>query len=222
MHRGGARLTTAAQVTAAETTPLSPRRVQTRERLIAAATAVFAERGVIGASVEQICDSAGFTRGAFYSNFADKDALVLALIEAGVAAQYTAAERAVDALKAVRGDHSPAELVWQTLARFEAMGQPSREGVLAQRELMLHAARVPALRAPYTAFQEACAARLQHLIRDALRVAGLEFVLPFDQALELLVAAHDHVEARMLFTGTADASPLQALIMAITRPAPTA
>jgi hypothetical protein len=93
--------------------------------------------------------------------------------------------------------------------------------VLAQRELMLHAARVPALRAPYTAFQEACAARLEDLIGDALRVAGLEFVLPFDQALELLVATHDHVEARMLFSGTADSTPLQALIMAITRPAAT-
>jgi AcrR family transcriptional regulator len=202
--------------------PLSARRAQTRERLMAAATAVFAERGVIGASVEEICEAAGFTRGAFYSNFADKDALVLALLEAGVAAQYAAAERAVDELKAVSGSHSPAELVWQALARFEAMGQPSREGVLAQRELMLHAARVPSLRAPYLAFQEACAARLQDLIGDALRVAGLEFVLPFDQALELLVATHDHSEARMLFTGTADSSPLQALIMAITRPAATA
>jgi AcrR family transcriptional regulator len=217
-------LTTAAQAPTrtVEPAPLSARRAQTRERLMAAATAVFAERGVIGASVEEICEAAGFTRGAFYSNFADKDALVLALLEAGVAAQYAAAERAVDELKAVSGSHSPAELVWRTLARFEAMGQASREGVLAQRELMLHAARVPALHAPYTAFQEACAARLQDLIGDALEVAGLEFVLPFGQALELLVATHDHVEARMLFTGSADPTPLQALIMAITRPAATA
>jgi AcrR family transcriptional regulator len=185
---------------------------------MAAATAVFAGRGVIGASVEEICEAAGFTRGAFYSNFADKDALVLALLEAGVAAQYAAAERAVDELKSVSGSRSPADLVWQTLSRFEAMGHPSREGVLAQRELMLHAARVPALHRPYIAFQEACAARLQDLIGDALQVAGLEFVLPFDRALELLAATHDHVEARMLFTGTADSAPLQALIMAITRP----
>jgi AcrR family transcriptional regulator len=198
------------------------RRQATRQRLLDAAAQVFADRGFGRTSVEHVCEAAGFTRGAFYSNFADKDALVLALLEAGVAAQYAAAERAVDELKAVSGSHSPAELVWRTLARFEAMGQPSREGVLAQRELMLHAARVPALHAPYTAFQEACAARLEDLIGDALQVAGLEFVLPFGQALELLVATHDHVEARMLFTGTADSTPLQALIMAITRPAATA
>ena len=63
--------------------PLTARRARTRQRLMAAAVAVFAERGVIGSSVEEICEAAGFTRGAFYSNFADKDALVLALIEQG-------------------------------------------------------------------------------------------------------------------------------------------
>jgi AcrR family transcriptional regulator len=213
-------VTTAAQAPTptADPAPRSARRAQTRERLMAAATAVFAERGVIGASVEEICEAAGFTRGAFYSNFADKDSLVLALIEAGVAAQYTAAERAVDELRSLSGSRSPAELVSQTLTRFEAMGQPSRESVLAQHELMLHAARVPALQAAYTAFQEVCATRLHDLIGDALQVAGLEFVLPFDQALELLVATHDHVQAQLLFRATTDSSPLQTLIMAITRP----
>ena len=52
---------------------------------MAAAVAVFAERGRDRLSVEEICEAAGFTRGAFYSNFADKDALVLALIEQGIA-----------------------------------------------------------------------------------------------------------------------------------------
>ena len=62
---------------------VSARRSQTRERLIDAAVVLFAEKGVLGASVEEICERAEFTRGAFYSNFADKDALVHALIEQG-------------------------------------------------------------------------------------------------------------------------------------------
>jgi AcrR family transcriptional regulator len=41
---------------------------------------VFVERGIAGASVEEIAEAAGFSRGAVYSNFADKDALVLALL----------------------------------------------------------------------------------------------------------------------------------------------
>lgn len=56
-------------------------RAQTRERLLGAATALFSERGVNGASVEQIAERAGYSRGAFYSNFDDKQELVLALLE---------------------------------------------------------------------------------------------------------------------------------------------
>ncbi|GAA3631254.1 hypothetical protein GCM10022223_56600 [Kineosporia mesophila] len=57
-------------------TRITPRRAATRQRLLAAASAVIAERGVNGASVESICEEAGFTRGAFYSNFATKEDLL--------------------------------------------------------------------------------------------------------------------------------------------------
>jgi len=58
--------------------PRSRRRKATRARLLSAAAEVLSERGFHGASVEEICERAGFTRGAFYSNFAAKDDLVLA------------------------------------------------------------------------------------------------------------------------------------------------
>jgi len=57
------------------------RRAQTRERLIDAAYEVFAELGIRDAPVELICERAGFTRGAFYSNFASKEELFLAVHE---------------------------------------------------------------------------------------------------------------------------------------------
>lgn len=53
---------------------------QTKQRLLAAAATLFMERGVNGASVEQIAEYAGYSRGAFYSNFPDKHALVAALL----------------------------------------------------------------------------------------------------------------------------------------------
>ena len=58
----------------------SRRREQTRARLLDAAHEVFAEVGMDAASVEMICERAGFTRGAFYSNFESKNELFLALI----------------------------------------------------------------------------------------------------------------------------------------------
>ncbi len=53
--------------------PLKRRREHTRERLIAAAAKVFANKGVAGATVDDLSQAAGFTRGAFYSNFASKE-----------------------------------------------------------------------------------------------------------------------------------------------------
>ena len=56
-------------------------RPATRERLLDAASEVFGERGFAAATVEEVCERAGFTRGAFYSNFATKEELLLALLD---------------------------------------------------------------------------------------------------------------------------------------------
>jgi AcrR family transcriptional regulator len=58
-----------------------PTRDATRERLFEAAARVFEARGIGAASVEAIAAAAGFTRGAFYSNFASKDELIVAMLE---------------------------------------------------------------------------------------------------------------------------------------------
>jgi len=42
---------------------------------------VFEDQGIGGASIEAIAAAAGFTRGAFYSNFNSKDELIIAMIE---------------------------------------------------------------------------------------------------------------------------------------------
>src|ERR1700751_812413 len=57
-----------------------PTRDDTRDKLFEAAARVFEEQGIGGASIEAIAAAAGFTRGAFYSNFASKDELIIAMI----------------------------------------------------------------------------------------------------------------------------------------------
>ena len=58
-----------------------PTRDDTREKLYEAAARVFEEQGIGGASIEAIAAAAGFTRGAFYSNFRSKDELIIAMLE---------------------------------------------------------------------------------------------------------------------------------------------
>jgi AcrR family transcriptional regulator len=58
-----------------------PTRDDTREKLFEAAARVFEEQGIGGASIEAIAATAGFSRGAFYSNFASKEELIIAMLE---------------------------------------------------------------------------------------------------------------------------------------------
>jgi len=54
---------------------------ETRDALVSAALALFAEEGLDAPSLDAICDRAGFTRGAFYVHFADRDELLVAVME---------------------------------------------------------------------------------------------------------------------------------------------
>jgi AcrR family transcriptional regulator len=65
------------------------KQAETRRRLLDAAERVFLRRGLQGSSVEEIAAEAGFTRGAFYSNFNSKDELFVELLHARVYERYT-------------------------------------------------------------------------------------------------------------------------------------
>jgi AcrR family transcriptional regulator len=56
-------------------------RARTRARLLDAAGRVIAERGFHGASIEAISAEAGYSGGAFYSNFDSKEDLFAALLD---------------------------------------------------------------------------------------------------------------------------------------------
>lgn len=65
------------------------RKAETRTLLVEAGLRVFAERGVELASLDDVADAAGFTKGALYRHFPSKGAFLLALFE-----QYAAVARA--------------------------------------------------------------------------------------------------------------------------------
>jgi AcrR family transcriptional regulator len=58
-----------------------PTRDETCDKLFEAAARLFEDEGIGGASIEAIAAAAGFTRGAFYSNFKSKDELIIAMLE---------------------------------------------------------------------------------------------------------------------------------------------
>lgn len=57
-------------------------RARTRALLLRSARTVFSKRGYVGASIDEIAEAAGFSKGAFYSNFSTKDEIFLELLAA--------------------------------------------------------------------------------------------------------------------------------------------
>jgi AcrR family transcriptional regulator len=74
------------------------RKEMTRELLLDAAIEVFAEKGYHGASLDDVADAAGFTKGAVYSNFTRKADLFRALLERETQRRTAVQRRAVEAV----------------------------------------------------------------------------------------------------------------------------
>jgi AcrR family transcriptional regulator len=118
------------------------KRAETRRRLLDAAAEVFRRQGFAGASVEQISAQAGFTRGAFYSNFESKEVLFVELLHERVYDDFARLIRAVPA------DLSPAERVVWGAERLREVYENPREDWLFELwlECLAHAARRPEFR----------------------------------------------------------------------------
>src|SRR5215475_2172424 len=69
----------------------------TRQRLLDAAEAVFAEKGYHGTGVEDIVRASDSSKGGFYFHFPNKQAIFLALIDALVPRLAAAVDRAIAA-----------------------------------------------------------------------------------------------------------------------------
>jgi AcrR family transcriptional regulator len=65
------------------------KQAETRRLLLEAAETVFRRRGFAGATVEEITETAGFSRGAFYSNFESREQLFIELLHRRVYDEFT-------------------------------------------------------------------------------------------------------------------------------------
>lgn len=177
--------------------PSAPRRVtrrrtETRRRLLTAAYEVFAEQGFGHASVERICERAGFTRGAFYSNFRSLDELFLAIWEQRSAAMLGDVRAALHRITAdgVRDVHD-------AVARLESAVPLDEAWYRISAEFTAHALRTAGLRRVMAAREDAIVAALVPTVLDALARLGRTVADP--EALgQAIVAVHDGTTVQIL------------------------
>ncbi|MYX97187.1 TetR family transcriptional regulator [Streptomyces sp. SID486] len=177
-----------------EETPrrVTRRRVRTRARLLDAAFAVFAAKGFGRVSIEEVCEAAGFSRGAFYSNFATLDELFFALYQERadlIAAQVT------DAL----AQDGPDLDVPAAVDRVTEVLLLDVDWLLVKTDFLVHAARDPAVARALLDHR----ARLRAAVADRLFRARGHTALPAvlggaDGAAHAVVAAYDGVTTQLL------------------------
>jgi AcrR family transcriptional regulator len=198
------------------TRQLSRKRRQTQARLLDAALDAFAERGFHGTSVEDVCERAGFSRGAFYSNFSSKEELFLALYD-------RQATRILDTFgeQAPTGEGTLDEVVADLVAAIPR----DRRWYLVSTEFALHAVRNPEAGAAFAAARATVRAGFAARVDEVLERHGRELTVPVDDLVRWLFAVHDgglaqsYVEQDRLGPNdlTRQVAPL--LVDAVTRPA---
>jgi AcrR family transcriptional regulator len=115
------------------------KQAETRRRLLDAAERVFLRWGLQGSSVEEIAAEAGYTRGAFYSNFKSKDELFVELLQDRVYRRYaqlaeqtqeqpgTPRERLRWGIERIREMYEEEEGTWLFRLWLECLTQAARD-----------------------------------------------------------------------------------------------
>lgn len=184
--------------------PLSRRRERTRERLLDAAYGLFAEHGINGTSIEAVCEAAGFTRGAFYSNFDSKDELFLALTEREIRTRMRSLEVAVEHLPddPVRDGVIAPDTIAAIVAAVMADSRNERRWCLMNAELELLALRDPQVAVRFAEQEESFRDELADLLTRVLTQVGMRFAIDPVAATRVLISAYTGA-ARDAFLGPA-------------------
>ena len=112
----------------------------TREKLIRAAEKIFARDGFEAAKLEEIASEAGYTRGAFYANFENKEDLFFTLVERQVSSRIAHVQ------KLMQGAHDGREKL-SLFREFLLDVSQDRRWCLLALEFKLFAVRHPEVKA---------------------------------------------------------------------------
>ncbi|MEV5094048.1 TetR/AcrR family transcriptional regulator [Streptomyces rochei] len=176
----------------ATTGRVTRRRLRTRAKLLDAAFEVFAAKGFGRVSIEEVCEAAGYSRGAFYSNFDTLDELFFALY------RQRADEIAEQVSEALAGD-GPDLDVPAAVDRVTEVLLLDRAWLLVKTDFLVHAARD--IDVARTLLEHR--ARLRGAVADRLARARGHTPLPAvlgdaESAAHAVVAAYDGVTTQLL------------------------
>jgi AcrR family transcriptional regulator len=172
---------------------MTPRRAATRARLLDAARDVIGERGAGGATVEGIAERAGFTRGAFYSNYASLDELIVDVIrDVGETRLAEVRAAAAEFAKHRVADELTIESALEGGVRdFVHLLQPPMHEVLLQAELRLYALRHDGARSGYVAAVRETMTRVYEILETLFADLQVQIRATPEITMEILLGFFD-------------------------------
>jgi AcrR family transcriptional regulator len=148
------------------------RREQTRAELLAAARRAFLRDGFHATSLDAIAEDAGYTKGAFYSNFASKDDLLVAVLEGHFSARVEAYEKLIFSTDGIEDAYRAVARYWHDANERE----PEWSRLVV--ELLAHASRNDRLRRTVNEIRERALDRIAGFIDRLAEQHGVRYALP--------------------------------------------
>lgn len=170
---------------------ISKRRAATRDRLLQAAYDVFVSNGFAASSIEMITDAAGYTRGAFYSNFSSKEELFVALAKRELSKRTEAVARAIAQVEDVptEDEKISSSIVAELIG--SAMGRPEeeREWQIMLAEFRLFSWHHPEQSAGFRELYADYSQSIGDFLGPALKRLGVRYAIAPDVANRVLVSS---------------------------------
>ncbi len=154
----------------------------TRAALLEAAADTFTRVGYEAATVDAITEAAGFSRGAFYSNFDTKEELFLALIESRIQGSLH------DIAAAFQRGTTAGERISSGGEFLDALVAKDRQWCLLYMEFWARAVRDPKLRRRFAAQYDAWRDGIAEMIEAQSRELKIELDAPASELASALIA----------------------------------
>jgi len=151
------------------------RREETRADLLAAARRAFLRDGFHAASLDAIAEDAGYTKGAFYSNFASKDDALVAVFDEHFRDRAVAYERLIFTTGSVEDAYRAVARYWHDANERE----PEWSRLVI--EFMAHASRHEHLRQAVKEVRQRGLDRIVELVEQLAERHGVEYTVPITE-----------------------------------------
>lgn len=173
-----------------------------RAELLTSAREVFRTRGYAAATLQLIAESAGFSKGLVYSQFASKGDLFLAVLEQRIDERARENDALLD-----NWDGVDVALISSRLNAASSRADPGWR--LAVIEFRLAAARDAELRARYETLHRVTVSRLASLLDGLYVRAGTAPPAPTEQLAALLLA----IDSGIALAEATSSDPLPATVL---------